>query len=77
LESGDVWEASSPVSCVFCGDGIPSLRNAYRKVVGFEKQRDQGGTNALALRRPLNEWACNTCVDKQKSGVDPRQEELL
>jgi hypothetical protein len=77
MERGESdWEAASPIRCCFCDTPIPSPRNAWRKVIGFERQRQEGGTNALALRRPLDEYACNFCVDKQKAGVDPSQETL-
>lgn len=60
--------------CEFCGEPIKSVRWAWRKIIGYEKTRKQGGTNAIALRKPLDEWACDRCVDKLRNGVDPRQE---
>jgi hypothetical protein len=59
--------------CCFCGSAIPSTRYAFRKVEGFERQRKQGGTNSLRLRRTLDEFACSRCIDEVSAGRDPSQ----
>lgn len=53
--------------CAFCGQEIATTRTAYREVVGWERNRAQGGTNALALRKPLDRWAHSSCIDKAKT----------
>lgn len=53
--------------CQFCGEPVnPELD--WRRVVGWERRRAQGGTNAVALREPLGQWACRTCIDLRRSG---------
>ncbi len=52
------------------------LVTVWSKVTGWEKKRDQGGTNHVALRQPLNEFMCVGCMDKLKSGVSARQLQL-
>lgn len=59
--------------CAICGAEIASVRIAWRKVVGYERPRKQGGTNAIRLRRPVDEYACEICVTRLRAGVDPAQ----
>lgn len=47
------------------------------KVTGWEKKRDQGGTNHLALRRPQDEYMCDRCMEALRNGISPQQESLL
>jgi hypothetical protein len=67
-------DAVALLVCVFCGEPITSVRTSFRKVTGWERHRDAGGTNALALREPTDEWACWACVDRQRHGVAPMQQ---
>ncbi len=62
--------------CVMCGAEILSERTAFRKVIGYERHRDQGGTNAVRLRQVTDEWACPSCVDKEAMGVSAHQQAL-
>jgi hypothetical protein len=62
--------------CVFCGQEVLSPATAYRKVTGWERKRDGGGTNALALREPHDEFAHVSCVDRAKVHV-PGQEQMF
>lgn len=66
---------------VQCGLGCGRLVDAhgvgvFRKVEGWEQHRDQGGTNAVALRHPLDFWAHPSCVDRAKK-MSVQQESLL
>lgn len=63
--------------CAFCGCSIPSVRQAFQKVTGWERHRAAGGTNALALRKTHDEFACLACVDKLRAGIDPNQPSLI
>jgi hypothetical protein len=63
--------------CVFCGRVIASPAHGWRKVVGWERERSQGGTNALAVRQPLDEWCCVEDMQKLRRGLDPAQQSLL
>lgn len=66
------------IVCVFCGDKIdPQNRSVYRLVSGWERNRDGGGLNALALREPQDHWACHVCIDRKKRGVHVAQGSLL
>lgn len=63
--------------CEFCNGEI-SVNRDYQKVVGYERKRHQGGTNALRLRMPVDgKWACTTCVDKEARGIAARQDGLF
>ncbi len=62
--------------CSICGKEIQTLRFAYRRVVGWEKHRQQGGTNAIRLRQSLDEWAHSMCVDREVNRVHAGQLEF-
>lgn len=62
------------VRCSECGSGLDERRQVvWSKVEGWEKKRDQGGTNHVAMRRPLNEFMCANCMGMALAGLDPRQ----
>lgn len=63
--------------CIDCGCEIDPKRD-YRKVSGWERgQRTGGGTNAIALREPTDEWRCRWCVEKLGRGISPEQGSLI
>lgn len=63
--------------CIFCGSEI-NPDNDYQYVSGWEKHRQQGGTNALRGREPHpDKWGCRWCVDKIAKGLTPGQGALL
>jgi hypothetical protein len=63
--------------CTFCSAQITPSRD-YRKVEGFERKRDGGGTNAIRLRVVKDEWACMHCIDRQtRDHVNVHQDSLL
>lgn len=64
--------------CVKCGRGLnENVETVWSKVVGWEKKRDQGGTNHVALRQPLNEYCCNGCMTLMQQGMSPGQGRLI
>lgn len=64
--------------CAFCEEPVDAdATRTYRRVTGWEHPRTAGGTNALALREPLDEFACSPCIDRQRRGLAPEQESLL
>ena len=71
------------IFCWFCAqDGKtteldPEASMTYRKVTGWERPRLAGGTNAVALRAPHDEWACWECIHKQGRGIPVGQGSLL
>ena len=66
------------VRCEFCETLIdPHDPLVFRKVTGWEQPRDGGGLHALVLREPLDAWACWSCVDRQRKGLDPLQASLI
>lgn len=63
--------------CSVCGEVVDERRQTvYNKVTGWEKKRDQGGTNALRLREPDNEFMCVICMDKLTRGLSAGQMDL-
>jgi hypothetical protein len=57
-------------TCPFCHRSIDptAAHGVYQRVVGWEKRRSGGGTNAIALRRTEQVWAHNLCVERAKNG---------
>ena len=49
----------------------------WSQVIGWEKKREAGGTNHVALRRPQNLFMCDDCMTKLQQGVSPDQQTLL
>ena len=49
----------------------------YHEVIGWEKPRRGGGTNALALRRLTGKVACSGCISRKKSKISPGQQTLV
>jgi hypothetical protein len=64
-------------TCHLCNHKILSPACAYRKVEGYEQSRAAGGTNALTLRKPLDQYACTACISRLKSGISTAQGSLL
>ena len=61
--------------CTFCGE--PVGHPPYFEVTGWERHREQGGTNALRLREQTGRVACSACIAKKSLGVSEDQETLL
>jgi hypothetical protein len=40
----------------------------WNKVVGWERRREKGGTNHIALRRKVDEYMCELCMDREQAG---------
>lgn len=45
----------------------------WNKVIGWEKRRDQGGTNHIAARGPQSEYRCDVCMSRVLAGDDAGQ----
>jgi len=65
--------------CNYCSEPIPveQLDRCWRKVTGWEKHRDQGGTNALALPVRHDIWMHAACMPLAKRGIPHGQGTLL
>jgi hypothetical protein len=62
------------VFCALCGEQIDTnSRLVFRKVTGWEQKRSQGGANVIHLREEIDVWACDTCINRRKRGIDPAQ----
>ena len=56
--------------CVMCSNAVdPTDVNVWQRVTGWERKRDAGGTNAIALRTPVQEFMCATCMVAAKRGL--------
>lgn len=62
-------------ACHYCGKQI--VGTLYQRACGWAKQRSDGGTNALRLRRTSDAYACHPCLDLLDAGVDPRTQPPL
>lgn len=64
-------------ACTICGEKVSPTARVYREVSGYERHRQQGGTNALKLRRVTGRVAHAGCVDRAARGTAPGQGSLL
>lgn len=66
------------VECELCGRTVDTdATTTYQYVGGWARNRTQGGTNAIALRRPERRWACHECIDKLSANIAVGQAELF
>ena len=73
--------AEDPVwpTCVECERRVVLAdQDSYHvKVHGWERKRDQGGTNHLALREQHAVFMCNGCMTKLQAGMSAGQLQLV
>lgn len=55
--------------CQDCGHGPLDLRGCWHEITGYEKDRAQGGTNAVAERKRTGSILCDSCMHKRKLGI--------
>jgi len=60
--------------CSGCGEEIRGV--VWQKEVGWERHREAGGTNHVALRRTLDEYLCDSCMYRERHGVSAGQTSL-
>lgn len=63
--------------CSFCGETMVGKFIVYQKVSGWERWRDEGGTNALALRKTEQVFACERCIGLEKRGINSKAQATL
>jgi len=61
--------SSQIARCMICHKSVTGHQQVEFQVVGFERPRAQGGTNALRLRRRTGNVAHRDCVDKEARGL--------
>lgn len=65
------------VNCDKCGNPVNDRsESVWNFVTGWEKKREGGGTNHIALRTPQNQFRCNVCMQRMLDGVDPEQQTI-
>lgn len=64
------------MTCAFCGEEV-SVRRGWVEVVGWTRQRKQGGTNSVSLRTPTGRLACDGCIQRQKLKMPEEQGRLV
>lgn len=66
------------IRCSECGRGLNTkTETVWTKITGWERHRDQGGTNHVALRKQLEEFMCAGCMTLFQSGLAAGQKSLL
>jgi hypothetical protein len=65
--------------CTECGKELDqNLPGAWWvQVIGWERKREQGGTNHVALRVQQEVFMCNACMVLRQAGISPKQGALL
>jgi hypothetical protein len=70
------------VPCTYCGTPVdPTSRYVWARIQGWEKKAlassTRRGGSDISLREHLDEYACDGCIRKLKSGVSPGQSSLI
>jgi hypothetical protein len=66
------------VRCQGCGSPVDARSPlVWQKVEGWERKREEGGTNHVALRKTRQEFMCGACIMKERAGVSSGQIGLL
>ena len=70
------------VPCTFCGTPLdPGSRYNWQRIQGWERKAHMSSTRRggsdISLREHVNEFACDTCIRKLKSGISPGQDSLI
>jgi hypothetical protein len=65
------------MTCHKCGRELnEKTETVWNMVVGWEKRREAGGTNHIALRRRKDLYCCNGCMTLMLDGLSPAQEAM-
>lgn len=66
------------VKCDDCGREVNDhIETVWNLVEGWEKKRETGGTNHIALRTPKDSYRCNGCMTLRMHGLSPQQGSLI
>jgi hypothetical protein len=60
--------------CSVCERELEPAETVYREVSGWERVRQQGGANAITLRRESGRLACKACIDRRVAGLENQPE---
>lgn len=61
-------------TCSTCTRDIDERKEKpWTEVIGWERRRDQGGTNHVAMRKPTGNAICNECMIRLQAGLAPGQ----
>lgn len=60
-----------------CRREIPKGETVWHEVIGYEKERAQGGTNALKFRQRTGTVICDHCRLRREHGGSTGQGELF
>lgn len=69
--------ASAFSPCLRCGGPVTDSPLVLREVVGFIRDRSQGGPNHIIARSETGRLVCAACSMKVQLGIDEGQESLL
>lgn len=65
------------MKCSECGREITEVEIFWQRVSGWEKHREAGGTNHIALREKRQEFMCAGCMVLRQSGIPREQTSLI
>lgn len=63
--------------CISCGSEIEREADAWWEIIGWEKARKQGGTNAVFDRKRTGSAMCDECHTRRKFGGSTGQGDLF
>jgi hypothetical protein len=63
--------------CLVCGTTIVSTSRALYEITGYEREREQGGTNHVIARERTGRMVGPCCAERVRLGVDAGQQSFL
>lgn len=63
--------------CIECDRPVTPKENPWAEVIGFERKRESGGTNHVALRKRTGRIVCPECMVKMLAGMASGQQSLV
>jgi hypothetical protein len=63
--------------CWECGAPVRTTARALYEIVGYERGREQGGTNHVIARRRTGRVVGPCCAERVQAGIDANQRALL
>lgn len=63
--------------CLVCGEPVQTTSRALHEITGYEREREQGGTNHVIARKRTGRIVGVCCAQRVQRGVSTMQEALL
>lgn len=77
MTNADALPESAYPRCVECGAPVSTSAGALHEIAGYERDREQGGTNHVIARRRTGRIVGRCCALRVQSGIPIEQGRLV